>query len=205
MIDPRRLLSHAWVYSVFRKLVSGGRKENRIAKEFLRITPGQRVLDIGCGPADILADLPQGIDYHGYDFEPDYIASAKALYGDRGTFEVKAVTPEAVDDVGAFDVVISLGVLHHLTDEEADTLFATAAKVMRLGGRLVTLDGAYVEGQNPIAKLMLVLDRGRFVRTPEAYLALARRHFGRVNATILHDLIAIPYTHIIIEASDPVV
>ena len=87
----------------------------------------------------------------------------------------------------------------------ADTLFASAAKVMRPGGRLVTLDGAYVEGQNPIAKFMLVMDRGRFVRTPEAYLALARRHFGQVNATILHDLIAIPYTHIIIEASDPVV
>ena len=71
------------------------------------------MLDIGCGPADILADLPEGIDYYGYDFESDYIASAKARYGERGTFEVKAVTPEAVDDIGAFDVVISLGVLHH--------------------------------------------------------------------------------------------
>jgi hypothetical protein len=38
----------------------------------------------------------------------------------------------------------------------------------------------------------LALDRGRHVRTPEAYLALARRHFRDAKATILHDLIAIP-------------
>ena len=202
MLDPRQLLSYAWVYSLFRRLVTG-KKENRYLKEFLRIVPGQRVLDIGCGPADLLADFPVGVDYHGYDHEPDYIASAKARYGDRGTFRVHAVTPDAVDDIGTFDVVLATAVLHHLTDEEAGTRLAGAAKVLRPGGRLVTLDGAYVEGQAWLARLLLKLDRGRFVRTPDAYLALARRHFGHVEATVVHDLIAIPYTHIILEAADP--
>jgi hypothetical protein len=41
------------------------------------------------------------------------------------------------------------------------------------------------------------------VRTPEAYLALASQHFRDANATIVHDLIAIPYTHCIIEARAP--
>jgi SAM-dependent methyltransferase len=201
--DPRRLLAHPEIYRKFRRLVQSKNSGTRLVGEFLKIDPGQRVLDIGCGTADILAQLPLDIDYHGYDVEPAYLASARQRYGYRGSFVVRSVSPEAVEGLGTFDVVISLGVLHHLTDLQADTLFATAAKVLRPGGRLVTLDGAYVKGQHPVARLLLALDRGRHVRTPEAYLAIARQHFLDVNATVLHDLIVIPYTHCIIEARAP--
>jgi SAM-dependent methyltransferase len=165
--------------------------------------PGQRVLDIGCGPAEILAYLPNNIDYHGFDAEQNYIEAARARYGDRGSFAVRAVTPDAVNDIGTFDVVISLAVLHHLTDAEADTLFASAARVLRPSGRVVTLDCAYVKGQNPIARLLAALDRGKYVRSPDGYVALARRHFEQAYATVLHDLIAVPYTHCIVEARTP--
>jgi hypothetical protein len=65
----------------------------------------------------------------------------------------------------------------------------------------VTVDPAYVKGQHPVARLLLALDRGRHVRTPEAYLAIARQHFRDASATVLHDLIIVPYTHCIIEAT----
>ena len=198
-IDPRRLLAFPGVYRKFRQAVAGN-AATRLVGDFLKIDSRHRVLDIGCGTADILDQLPQGIDYHGYDIEPAYIASALKRYGHRGSFVIRSVSPEAVEGLGTFDVVIALGVLHHLSDPLASTLFATAAKVLRPGGRLVTLDGAYVKGQHPVARLLLALDRGRHVRTPEAYLALARRHFRDAKATILQDLIAIPYTHCIIEA-----
>jgi cyclopropane fatty-acyl-phospholipid synthase-like methyltransferase len=201
--DPRRLLAYSEIYRKFRRLVQSENSASRLVNDFLKIGPGQRVLDIGCGTADILAELPHEIDYHGYDIETAYVAAARERYGDRGTFAVRSVSQEAVEDVGKFDVVISLGVLHHLTDPLAGTLFATAAKVLRPGGRLVTLDGAYVKGQHPVARLLLALDRGRHVRTPDAYLAIARRHFPDASATILHDLIAFPYTHCIIEARAP--
>ena len=200
--DPRRLLAYPEVYRRFKDVVAGN-SATRLIADFLKINSGQRVLDIGCGTADIVAQLPDDIDYHGYDIEPDYIAAARERYGHRGSFVVRSVSPEAVDGLGTFDVVISLGVLHHLTDAMAGTLFAAAAKVLRPGGRLVTLDGAYVKGQHPVARLLLALDRGRHVRTPEAYLAIARQHFKDANATVLHDLIAIPYTHCIIEAHAP--
>ena len=83
------------------------------------------------------------------------------------------------------------------------TLFAGAAKILRPGARLVTLDGVYVERQNPIAKILLKLDRGRHVRTADQYIALAQKHFEIVKSTILHDLMTIPYTHIILEAERP--
>jgi len=175
----------------------------RVAREFLKIGPGTRVLDIGCGTANILAHLPADVDYHGYDLNPDYVATARERYGTRGTFEVRAVSPEAVAGSQQFDVVLSIGVLHHLDDDEARTVFASAAKLLRPGGRIVTCDGAYVPGQNPIARLLLSLDRGRHVREPDDYVSLARPYFSEVNVTMVHDLLVLPYTHCIIEACNP--
>jgi cyclopropane fatty-acyl-phospholipid synthase-like methyltransferase len=203
MFDPRKLLSISSFYRSFQSRLRSDHTPSRIRDEFLRIEPGQRVLDIGCGPADILAYLPTDINYHGFDAEQNYIETARARYGDRGSFAVGAVTPDAMNDIGTFDVVISLAVLHHLTDAEADTLFASAAKVLRPGGRVVTLDCAYVKGQHPIARLLAALDRGKYVRSPDGYVALARRHFEQATATVLHDLIAVPYTHCIVEARTP--
>jgi SAM-dependent methyltransferase len=205
MFDPRKLLSISSFYRSFQAQLQSDDTPSRIRDEFLRIEPGQRVLDIGCGPADILAHLPTGIEYHGFDAEPNYIAAAQTRFSGRGSFAVRTVAPNAVDDIGTFDVVISLAVLHHLTDTEADTLFASAARVLRPGGRVVTLDCAYVRGQHPIARLLAALDRGKYCRSPEGYAALARRHFAQVNATVLHNLIRIPYTHCIIEARHPLV
>jgi SAM-dependent methyltransferase len=135
--------------------------------------------------------------------EDRYIVEARARYGNRGSFFVRAVTPETVDDLGTFDVVISIGVLHHLNDVDAETVFASAARVLRPEGRLVTIDGTFVKGQNPVAHLLLKMDRGRHVRGPDAYLNLARRHFPDVKASLFHDLLALPYTHCIMEARVP--
>jgi 2-polyprenyl-3-methyl-5-hydroxy-6-metoxy-1,4-benzoquinol methylase len=173
---------------------------SRLTDQILRIQPGERVLDIGCGPADILSRLPAGADYCGFDTESRYIEEARLRYGNRGSFFVRSVTPDAIDDLGTFDVVISLGVLHHLNDRDADTVFACAAKALRPQGRLVTVDPAYVKGQNPVAWLLLKADRGRHVRTPAAYQEIARRHFSDPKTSVIHDLLAIPYTHCIIEA-----
>ncbi len=40
-----------------------------------------------------------------------------------------------------------------------------ARAALRPGGRLVTADGCYLDGQSRIARLLLKMDRGRHVRT----------------------------------------
>jgi cyclopropane fatty-acyl-phospholipid synthase-like methyltransferase len=203
MMDPRQFLSNSSIYSAFQARLQKANSRARVQESFLRIKPGQRVLDIGCGPADILAYLPDGVDYHGYDSEPNYIATARDRYAGRGSFAIRDVSSDTVDDIGTFDVVMALGVVHHLSDADADILFATAAKVLRQDGHVVTLDPAFLKGQSPIARLLATLDRGEHVRTPDLYLSIARRHFQQVSATVLHDLIAVPYTHCILEAKIP--
>jgi SAM-dependent methyltransferase len=199
-LDPRRGLANPRVYSKFQERVRGDESYRRLA-EFLKLQPGDRVLDIGCGTADILAYLPDDIEYHGYDLSERYIEAARNRYGRRGAFRVEAVAPHAADNLGAFDVVISIGVLHHLADKEADVVFASAHKLLRSGGRLLTCDGAYVDGQHPIARLLLALDRGRHVRPAGGYVELAKGHFPNATATILHDLLALPYTQCVVTAS----
>lgn len=203
-LDPRNLLSKAWAYSGFQRLLR--HDENPWARllEALRIGPGMRVLDIGCGPADILDHLPDTIDYHGFDIEANYIAQARERHGNRGTFEVRAVSPQAVGDVGTFDLIMAVGVLHHLSDTDVDVVMAGSARILRPGGRLVTFDGVFTSGQNPIARGLLHLDRGKYVRNESGYVAAARQHFNHVTTAIHHDILRIPYTHIIMESSGPI-
>ena len=193
----RSLLDRPGAYSLFRKLVGRDSARLAYAREHLRVDPGQRVLDLGCGPGDILQFLP-AVDYVGYDINPAYIERALRRFGDRGAFHCIAVS-ESLSPGEDFDVVIAHGVLHHLDDAAARTLFRIARRALKPGGRLVTIDGCFAEGQSALARLFLSLDRGRHVRSRDAYERLARSEFEEVKCFVRHDLIRIPYTHLIME------
>jgi len=191
------LLEHPRIYSLFRRLVGRDSARSVYAREHLRLQPEQRVLDLGCGPGDILQFLP-AVDYVGYDINPAYIERARRRFGHRGEFHCSAVT-EDLPIAQRFDLVIAHGVLHHLDDVAAGSLFRIARRALRPGGRLVTFDGCFVEGQSALARLFLSLDRGRHVRSRDAYERLARAEFDPVRSFVRHDLIRIPYTHLIME------
>lgn len=193
------LLANAGIYSSLQRCLAPERFMHRLAA-IIGIRAGDRVLDIGCGPADILAYLPKDVDYTGFDISERYIAAAKGRYGARGKFAVRAVSQNA-EDSGEYDAVISLGVLHHLSDLDARTLLDCASRLLRPGGRLVTCDPVRLQGQHPVARLMIALDRGEFVRTFQDYLALARRCFPNAAGKVVHDLLIVPYTQCVIAAS----
>jgi SAM-dependent methyltransferase len=194
----RALLSHPRVYSLFRRLVGRDTARTVYAREHLRLEPGQRVLDLGCGPGDILGFLP-AVRYIGYDISPEYIERARQRFGERGEFHCRAVDESLPVPAGGFDVVIAHGLLHHLDDGGARALFRVARRALKPGGRLVTFDGCYTPDQSALARFILSRDRGKHVRTREAYERLARAEFGDVRSFVRHDLIRIPYTHIIME------
>ena len=68
-------------------------------------------------------------------------------------------------------------------------------------GRLVTYDGCYVPDQSRIARWLLRNDRGQYVRTRDAYEKLAGSAFARVEPHLRHDMLRIPYTHLILRCS----
>ena len=166
------------------------------ARQYLTVKVGERVLDLGCGPGDILSALPD-CEYVGVDVEERYIDAARRRFGGRGTFRCAALEHFVLEAPESFDLVMANGVLHHLDDLRADAMLRLAAQAMKRDGRVVTLDGCYVQGQSRVARALLRRDRGKFVREVQAYLALAGAHFGDVRSDVRHDLLSFPYTLLI--------
>ena len=193
-----KVLSSATVYSLFQNLVGANRLRKCFVEQHVLAQSGDRVLDIGCGTGAILALLAE-VDYTGYDPSAAYIHKAREMYFDRGVFFVGEVGSTSMAMSGRFDIVLAMGVLHHLDDDQALQLFCTAHEVLAPGGRLISIDPVFAPGQHPLAKWMIRRDRGKNVRTESELLRIAARQFSETKAMLRSDLLRIPYTHIVLE------
>jgi SAM-dependent methyltransferase len=199
---PPSPLSNATVYSLAQRLLGASAVRAQFVEQYLRPVPGERILDLGCGPADILAALPP-VEYVGVDADPAYVAAAERRFGDRGTFHCADVRDPNLVLGDGFDAVISIGLLHHLDDRSVQAAALRAASALREGGRFLTLDPARVPGASRIAAWLLDRDRGRHIRTPEAYRALIARQFGSAEPHVRSDLARLPYPHVILDCRHP--
>ena len=179
--------------------VGAGKLRNALVEEIIRIEPGLRIVDIGCGPADILEYLP-GVDYVGFDHSESYIASARSRFGERGRFINMAAGEVDLNEFAPRDLAMSVGVLHHLDDDEVIEALETARAVIGEDGRFVSVDPTFATGQHPIGRFLASRDRGQHVRTPEQTEALVTRVFDNVTVQARHDLLRVPYSHVLVEA-----
>jgi ubiquinone/menaquinone biosynthesis C-methylase UbiE len=121
--------------------------ENSAAYLLPRLRASARVLDIGCGPGTITADLaalvPDGY-VTGIDAAPDVLALARAEADRRRQanvrFEVGDVYQLSFDD-DTFDVVHAHQVMQHLSDPVA--ALTEMRRVCRPGGLVAARDGDY--------------------------------------------------------------
>lgn len=179
----------------------GARKGRReLVERFIRPGPRSRVLDLGCGTAEILAFLPEDVEYCGYDISADYIGAARTRFGARGHFHCAELSGASLQGMPRFDVALMIGVLHHLDDAASRSALALAREALVSHGRLVTVDPCFAEPQNPVARYLIELDRGQHVREAGGYRALAAGCFPVVSGTLRHRR-WVPYTHWIMECS----
>ncbi|HJX93944.1 MAG TPA: methyltransferase domain-containing protein [Pyrinomonadaceae bacterium] len=196
--SARSVLAIPTLYRLW-NFIARGDAEAKFVEEYVRPTAGDRVLDIGCGPGDIVPYLPD-VHYVGFDESESYIRRAQARYSDRATFICERVRSHTLKEQASFDIVLAVGVLHHLDDNEALKLFELAWAALKPGGRLVTYDGCFVPDQSYLARFFISRDRGQHVRTREEYLNLASSVFAQVDVSIRHDIMRIPYTIIILRS-----
>lgn len=194
----RPILDRPFFYEFYHRLIGADYRSRVMVKQYIRPEPGDRILDIGCGPGNMLPFLPVG-EYLGVDASESYIASARRRYSHRGQFLCQRVSHHTVEQLGAFDIVLALGLVHHLEDAEAQDLFRLGYTALKPGGRVITMDGVYYAGQSMGKRYFLSRDRGQYIRSQEEYLKLAHSWFKQVKAHVREDVLRIPYSTLILE------
>lgn len=190
-----RLVGMPKVYEAFQNLLGAKAGRQRLVDDYIKPRPRDRILDLGCGSAAILSDLPEGVEYVGIDHNERHIRKAQECFRDRGVFLAGNFGQASELNEQLFDIVLALGLLHHLDDDEVKSILTLANAALVPGGRFVTIDPAFSQGQSKIAKFLISNDSGRNVRTEGEYLALSRSVFPHVTGIVREDLLTIPYTH----------
>jgi len=197
------LLGHVPLYVALQRGVGADRLRYRCLDE-LDLQPGQVVLDVGCGPAYYFERLPRGVRYYGFDTSERYIAYARRKWGHRAEFRTEIFGEEHLDELPPVDSVMLLGLLHHLSDEQARGLLRLAGRALAPDGRVISVDTCFEPRQGRISRWMSENDRGEHVRSPEAFVALAGEAFAKVDGEVVDDATRIPSSHWMMRMSAPI-
>lgn len=199
----RQMLGNVSFYIALQKGIGADRIRYRCLDQ-AELKPGDRVLDVGCGPAYYFDRLPK-VDYVGFDTSEPYVAYARRRYGARGDFRCEILAAEHLSELGQFDAVLLFGLLHHLDDAQCATLLDLSAMALAPGGRVVSCDPALHQGQHRVSRWMSENDRGEYVRRPESYDSMARTSFGDLETYVLDSLTRVPTSHYMMRMAAPLI
>ena len=150
--------------------------ENSAAFLLPHLRPGMSLLDIGCGPGNITADLADRVGHGpvvGLDLPPDVIATAAADHVRPNlTFRVGDVYALDIAD-DSFDVVYAHQVLQHLSDPVA--AMREMRRVVKPGGIVAVRDSDY-------GAFVWTPDDPMLTRWNELYHELTRRNRAEADA-----------------------
>jgi SAM-dependent methyltransferase len=194
-----RLITIPSIYKLLMFSLGADRAIARYVDEIVQPRAGIKILDVGCGPANILSYLPS-VDYTGIDMNEKHIGFARQQYGDRGRFIVGNAAEDLKQEEKSFDLINVSALLHHLADSEAVSLFSSLKRLLKANGTIITIDNVWLPRQRATVKLINKLDSGTNVRTPEAYLRLLNGLGFDVQTRIFNDLLRIPYDHFVMIA-----
>jgi ubiquinone/menaquinone biosynthesis C-methylase UbiE len=130
------------LYDAFTALMGMGRVRRSLLAQ-AALSPGDSILDVGCGTGSLLALIAKttpSVKATGLDPDPKALAiAARKLDGsavqlDQG-FADKLPYPEA-----SFDRVFSSFMFHHLEAPQQQAMVAEARRVLKPGGRLELVD-----------------------------------------------------------------
>ncbi len=197
----RSILNLPGAYDLLMVALGANRLYRVLIDTYVAPREHDRILDVGCGTGTIVGFLPRGVAYVGVDLSPDYIAAANDRFGDRAEFYVGDVSTLRFGPDDRFDIALAVGLLHHLEDREVEALLLSVRGQLKANGRLITIDNCFTDDQSPIARTLIRQDRGRNVRAPGEYEKFFLGVFDSVSSDVRHDLLRVPYTHVVITAA----
>ena len=196
----RRLLSLGVIYNLFQEFIGSDLFWSQYLARHLGDVSGMAILDLGCGTSTILNYLPDTVEYLGVEPSEQYVQQAIREYNSRGKWVAKTGSELETDEDlhGCYDLVMANGVFHHLNDDEAFQMARIAHKLLRAGGRFVSIDCSFVEGMKSYGRLLTSMDRGKFVRTPVEYERFMHKYFPSCNMCIDSDMSKLGYVYTVL-------
>jgi cyclopropane-fatty-acyl-phospholipid synthase len=161
------------------------RRKHEYVAEQLRIAPGQRLLDLGCGWGALLSYMrAEGATGVGVTLSSAQLAACKRHDLDVHLADARLVTP---DQFGRFDAVASLGAFEHFCspddyragrqEEIYKDLFARVAALLNDGERFYLQTMVYGRKMIPAEEALAVLDTLPPEQSDAWVLALLSRQF----------------------------
>lgn len=150
--------------------------------------PGERILDLGCGPGQLTAKIAErGAEVIGLDASPEMIGQARQNYP-----KLRFVLEDAarMNFAGHFDAVFSNAALHWMLN--ASAVAESIARALRNGGRLVAElggNGNVLHIESAIATVLghaLPPSRTFFPSIGE-YAGILEAHHLEVRSAVLFD------------------
>jgi len=168
---PTAILDNPLVWQIGRKgldlLLGIYRKRGRVLADWRLLDQELSFLDLGCGIGQF-SRFVKG-EYLGVDYNERYVEYAKRKYGGPDT-EFRCVdATQLSEEQSTYDVVLMVGLLHHLTDPEARCALDTVRSLSR---KYVAVFDPVREQPGAIGDWFVAHDRGRYIRTAADLRAL---------------------------------
>ena len=150
------------LYDPITKLLGVDRTRRRLVAQ-AELTPGQRVLEVGCGTGSLLIEMGRHhpeVELVGLDPDPKALARAerKARRGGVRLRLDRGFTDAMPYDDASFDRVLSSLMYHHVPPDEKPGMFREIHRVLNPGGRLELVDFAGPERARGFLARMLHSD-----------------------------------------------
>lgn len=138
-----------------------------------------RMLDFGCATGNTTAAFLD-FDYYGVDINKNYINQAKAKWAKyKNIHFICADLLERPFPPAFFDFVLFSGTGHHLCDRDIKLLVQGIHRILKKRGNLYFFDMIKSSRiQSLIPKLIITIDRGKYVRNELEWLDLFRSFSG---------------------------
>jgi len=186
-----KLLRHPKIYRFFQSVLSNKRDNlyNILSNYLKKNYPNHSIIDIGCGDAEFASYFDKKIKYVGIDISEKYIESARKKFP---YFQFYNHDITKINNLSFTNCVFLLiGVIHHIDDENSKNLISQLKSIE--GSVIISIDPVKIKKQHPIARLLIQLDRGEFIRTKSHY----EKIFTDFKFFMKNDLLQLPYNHII--------
>ena len=171
----QRLAAWPAAFNVIRWILEGGYHGHKsVINRELSLIRGL-LIDIGCGTG-FYARFFSAASYFGFDISPVYIAAAIQKHPSHRFMVASGLALPVADQ--SFGAAMISGVLHHLSNDDAEAVLSETARVLSPDGQLVVWEDVPATAPwNIVGHVIHRFDLGRHIRYAAEYRSLIEQKF----------------------------